>query len=102
MSIQKIYSPFHLVSSVLSKSAASWKIAWEPFRKDHRLSSRSVLLLKRSSLVVRDRSLLGLNLCNATLDIGALPIALVHARDEVRSIGEQVVHLLERTLGGLR
>jgi hypothetical protein len=52
--------------------------------------------------VVRDGSLLGLNLCNAALDVGALPVALVHARDEVRSVGEQVIHLLKRALRGLR
>jgi hypothetical protein len=50
---------------------------------------------------MRDRPLLGFNLRNAALDIGALPIALVHAGYEVRSVGEQVVHLLERALRGL-
>ena len=51
---------------------------------------------------MRNRSLLGLDLCNAALDIGALPVAPVHARDKVGSVGEQVVHLLKRALGGLR
>ena len=51
--------------------------------------------------MVGNRSLLGLDFCDTALDICALPVTLVHARNEVRSVGEEVVHLLKRTLGGL-
>lgn len=52
--------------------------------------------------MVRDGPLLGLDLCNTALNIGALPVALVHSGDEVRSIGEEVIHFLKRALSGLR
>ena len=52
--------------------------------------------------MVGDGSLLGFDFCNTALDIGALPIALLHAGNEVRSISEEIIHFLKRTLSGLR
>lgn len=52
--------------------------------------------------MVRDGPLLGLDLCNAALNVGTGPVALVHARNEDRGVGEEIVHLLERTFCGLR
>lgn len=52
--------------------------------------------------MVGDGSLLGLDFRNTTLDVGSLPVALVHARNEVRSVREEVVHLLQGTLRSFR
>lgn len=68
----------------------------------HDLSFIRLDLLPDGTLVVGNGSLLGLDLCDTALDVGVLPIALVHARNEIRSVGEEVVHLLKRTLGSFR
>jgi hypothetical protein len=51
-------------------------------------------------LRMRNGSLLGLHFLDTSLDIGR-EIALVHARYENGGVGEEIVHLLEGTLGGL-
>lgn len=51
-------------------------------------------------LSVGNGSLLGSNLLDATLEVGS-KVALVHAWYEERGVGEEIVHLLERTLGRL-
>ena len=56
----------------------------------------------KSTLVVRDRSLLGLDLFDSALEIGRAPFALIHARNEDGSVREKILHLLKRALGGLR
>lgn len=61
-----------------------------------------LLLVGTDLLVVGDGTLLSLNFRDAALDVGALPVALFHARNPDGSIGEKVVHLLKGTLGGLR
>ena len=52
--------------------------------------------------MVRDRSLLGLDLFDSALEIGLAPFALIHARKEDGSVCEEILHLLKRALGGLR
>lgn len=52
--------------------------------------------------MVRDRSLLGLDLFDSALEIGRAPFALIHARNEDGSVCEEILHLLKRALGGLR
>jgi hypothetical protein len=67
-----------------------------------RLNTQGDCLVFNLLVVVRDGPLLGLNLSDATLDISVPPIATVHARNKDGCVGEEVVHLLKRTLGGLR
>lgn len=49
---------------------------------------------------MRNGSLLGSDLLEAALDVWN-KVALVHSWHEERSVGEEIVHLLERTLGSL-
>jgi hypothetical protein len=51
---------------------------------------------------VCNRTLLGSDLLDTTLEIcTGSPIALVHTRHEHWRVGEEVLHLFKRTLGGL-
>lgn len=49
--------------------------------------------------MVGNRSLLGLDLCNTALDVGAAPFPRVHTWNEKRRMCKEMVHLLERALG---
>ena len=52
-------------------------------------------------LDVGDSAQLPLYILDSVLQIVGLEVAHVHGRNEERGVGEEVVHLFERTLGGL-